>query len=155
MNLTTVLAFVLAAVGAIASPVVDKRQSCAEAAQFGVLEIVPSDLQPGTGFTVHIDYACAVELGVVPTYIDTYIEVPEGNNGHEPPILLDRRTFVLSPPPLTQALTFTASFPYYPVLFEGAQYTIGVHTIYPINGTDGNPILIEGIVYGDINVTTS
>ncbi|KAK0204290.1 hypothetical protein DFS33DRAFT_1261008 [Desarmillaria ectypa] len=154
MKLTSVLAFVLAAVGTNASAI-GKRQFCPEAARFGVFQVVPSDLQPGTDFTVHADFTCAVNyFRIIPRYTDFYIEVPSGNNGHEPPILVDRREFTLPAPPLSPALTFTAQFPYFPGLFEGAQYTLSLHTTYPINGTDGKEILIQGEVYESINVTS-
>ena len=44
-------------------------------------------------FTVHADFTCSLYFGIVPEYIDYYIEVPTNNNGHEPPILLARREF--------------------------------------------------------------
>ncbi|SJL11599.1 uncharacterized protein ARMOST_15005 [Armillaria ostoyae] len=155
MKLATVFAFVLAAVGANASPA-GKRLVCAEASRFGNLQVVPSDLQPGTDFTVHVDFECAVEyFGIIPRYTDFYIEVPSGNNGHEPPILLARRDFTLPAPPLSPALTFTAQLPHYPVYFEGASYNIALNTIYPVNGTDGSEILVQGGVYAPINVTSS
>ncbi|KAK0229478.1 hypothetical protein EDD85DRAFT_889862 [Armillaria nabsnona] len=155
MKLATVFAFALAAVGTNASAI-GKRQSCAEASRFGNLQVVPSDLQPGTDFTIHVDFGCAVNwFGIVPRYIDFYIEVPSGNNGHEPPILLARRDFTLPAPPLSPAFTFTAQFPHYPVFFEGASYNIALNTIYPVNGTDGSEILVQGGVYSPINVTSS
>lgn len=43
-------------------------------------------------FTVAANFTCAAQLGVHPQYTDYYIEVPVNNNGHEPPILLARRT---------------------------------------------------------------
>ncbi|KAK0452083.1 uncharacterized protein EV420DRAFT_691202 [Desarmillaria tabescens] len=154
MKLTSVLAFALAAVGTSASAI-GQRQFCPEASRFGNLQVVPSDLQPGTWFTIHADFSCAVNyFGIVPRYTDFYIEVPSGNNGHEPPILVDRREFSLPAPPLSPALTFTAQFPYYPGLFEGAAYALALHTTYPINGTDGSEILVQGGVYAGLNVTS-
>ncbi|PBK68604.1 hypothetical protein ARMSODRAFT_958266 [Armillaria solidipes] len=155
MKLATVFAFVLAAVGANASPA-GKRLTCAEASRFGILQVVPTDLQPGTDFTIHVDFECAVEyFGIIPRYTDFYIEVPSGNNGYEPPILLARRDFTLPAPPLSPDLTFTAQLPHY-VYFEGAPYNIALNTIYPINGTDGSEVLIQGgILYASINVTSS
>ncbi len=46
-------------------------------------------------------------FGIIPRYIDFYIEVPSGNNGYEPPILLARQDFGLPAPPLSPAFTFT------------------------------------------------
>ncbi len=122
--LATAFPLILAAVGVNASPA-GKRLICSEAARFGVLQVVPSDLQTGsvsrfmrymTGwlimpqdFTVHVDFECAVEyFGIIPRYTDFWIEVPSGNNGHEPAILLARRDFTVPEPPLSPALTFTA-----------------------------------------------
>ncbi|KAK0191958.1 hypothetical protein F5146DRAFT_954224 [Armillaria mellea] len=155
MKLATVFAFALAAVGVNASPT-EKRLNCAEASRFGDVQVVPTNLQPGSDFTVHVDFQCAVEwFGIIPSYTDFYIEVPEPyNNGHEPAILLARRDFTLPAPPLSPALTFTAQLPhsYYTA---GAPYTIFLSITYPINGTDGSEVLIQGGVYTDINVTST
>ncbi|PBK87828.1 hypothetical protein ARMGADRAFT_1016415 [Armillaria gallica] len=155
MKLATVFAFALAAVGTNASAI-GKRQSCPEAVRFGIPHIVPSDLQPGTDFTINVDFGCAVNyFGIIPRYIDFYIEVPSGNNGYEPPILLARRDFGVPAPPLSPAFTFTGQFPHYSFT-EGAAYDIATNIIYPVNGTDGSEVLIQGgVTYLPITVTSS
>jgi translation initiation factor 2 gamma subunit (eIF-2gamma) len=37
------------------------------------------------------------QYDIVPKFIDYYLEVPTNNNGHEPPVLLARRTFANTP----------------------------------------------------------
>jgi hypothetical protein len=62
-------------------------------------------------FTVNANFTCAAQLGVHPQYTDYYIEVPVNNNGHEPPILLARRTLdPNSATPLFDQFTLQVSF---------------------------------------------
>ncbi|KAK0492592.1 hypothetical protein EDD18DRAFT_463064 [Armillaria luteobubalina] len=172
MKLATVFAFALAAVAVHASPT-DKRLSCAEASRFGNVQVVPTNLQPGTDFTINVNLECAVEyFGIIPRYTDFYIEVPEPyNNGHEPAILLARRDYTLPAQPLSPNFNFTAQvremicilgqfihfliqLPHYPYT-AGASYTIFLSTTYPINGTDGSEVLIQGGVYTVVNITST
>lgn len=44
-------------------------------------------------FTVHTDFTCALTFDIVPKYIDYYVEILSGGNGHGGPILLARREF--------------------------------------------------------------
>ncbi|KAK0449675.1 uncharacterized protein EV420DRAFT_781983 [Desarmillaria tabescens] len=155
MKLTTILILGLASLAGAKTSPIDKRLGCPEASRFGGFDVTPSNLQPGTEFTINADFTCGVEyFGIVPRYTDFYIEVPENNNGYEPDILIARREFTLPSPPLPPVLTFTARFPYYPVFFEAAQYMIALVNTYPINGTDGSEVLIRGGVYVPINVTS-
>ncbi|KAK0215501.1 hypothetical protein IW262DRAFT_1400671 [Armillaria fumosa] len=155
MKPAAVFAFALAAVGVHASPT-GKRLTCAEASRFGNVQVVPTNLQPGTDFTINVNLECAVEyFGIIPRYTDFYIEVPEPyNNGYEPAILLARRDYTLPAPPLSPTFNFTAQLPHYPYT-EGASYTIFLSTTYPINGTDGSEVLIQGGVYTVVNITST
>jgi hypothetical protein len=59
--------------------------------------------------TISADFTCAEDqLGIIPAYTDYYVEVFQGNNGHEPPILLARRT--LASGQLTDNFTVQVSY---------------------------------------------
>ncbi|KAF7361529.1 hypothetical protein MSAN_01186500 [Mycena sanguinolenta] len=125
-------------------------QSCDEAARFGVLSVTPSTLAQGDSFTVHVDLACAQQLGYLPTYMDYYIEVLSNNNGYEAPILLARRTY--DPATVTPADTFTAQLPdwYY---FADAQYSVVFVNSFAKPGPTNNSVITQGEVYTPINIT--
>ncbi|KAJ7459604.1 hypothetical protein B0H11DRAFT_2199145 [Mycena galericulata] len=137
--------------GILAAPRV-AAQSCPEAARFGELEVVPSTLAPGDGFTVHVDLRCAAQLGYLPTYMDYYIEVLSNNNGHEAPILLARRTYNLNGTGLSPADTFTANLPawYY---FTGAQYSVVFQNSFAKLGPNNNSVITTGSISTPINIT--
>ncbi|KAJ3507319.1 hypothetical protein NLJ89_g6368 [Agrocybe chaxingu] len=84
--------------GLVASASVYPRQSCPEATRFGILTVSsPSgatSYNPGDDISIKVDLTCAVnDFGIVPAYLDYTIVVPASeNNGHEPPIVLARRT---------------------------------------------------------------
>ncbi|KAF8202714.1 hypothetical protein K438DRAFT_1758031 [Mycena galopus ATCC 62051] len=143
----------LASLAAFALAPVVTAQQCPEASRFGVLEVVPSTLAPGDGFTVHIDLTCAKTLGYLPTYLDYYIEVLSDNNGHEAPILLFRRTYDL-PPNLPPSDTFTAELPawYY---FADAQYSVVAVNSYASLGPLNNSVITQGETSFPINITLS
>ncbi|KAH7915634.1 hypothetical protein BJ138DRAFT_1141332 [Hygrophoropsis aurantiaca] len=127
------------ATAASAAVMPEARVSCSEATRFGVVTVVPSTLSPGDSFTVHADFTCAISnYGINPQYTDYYIEVPENNNGHEPPILVARRT--LTSPPTD---TFTAQLPY-AYYFANTSYSLVLDTTYAINGTNGTPYSVVG-----------
>ncbi|KAJ6510723.1 hypothetical protein C8R45DRAFT_1088871 [Mycena sanguinolenta] len=125
-------------------------QDCPEAARFGVLEVVPSTLAQGDWFTVHVDLTCAKVLGYLPTYMDYYIEVLSGNNGHEAPILLARRTY--NPASIAPADTFTAQLPewYY---FADAQYSVVFANSFAKPGPTNNSVITQGEISTPINIT--
>ncbi|KZP10454.1 hypothetical protein FIBSPDRAFT_867698 [Athelia psychrophila] len=129
--------FLLLTLAAVASATPTRRVTCAEAARFGTLEVVPSKVKVGGSFTVHADFTCSLYFNIIPKYIDYYIEVTANNNGHEPPILLARREFHHSTgtPPTD---TFSTSIPdaYY---FKGAAYQVVLDVTYAANGTTGAP----------------
>ncbi|KAJ7028597.1 ricin B lectin domain-containing protein [Mycena alexandri] len=130
-------------------------QRCNEAQRFGSLQ-VPLTLSLGQPFTVTVNFTCAIEgFGIVPTYLDYYIEVLIGNNGHEPPIYIARRTYNQSASPPVD--TFTATLPYWAwFAFPGAQYQFVLDTSYMIPGTNGPPVLVvEGTASAPINITGS
>ncbi|KAG1876032.1 hypothetical protein C8R48DRAFT_690475 [Suillus tomentosus] len=134
LSFPTVIA-TLAAVFAVATPAA--AQACAEANRFGVVTISPSTtLSPGETFTVAANFSCAVQFGINPEFTDYYIEVPVGNNGFEPPILLARRT--LNPSSATPLLdSFTTQLPF--ALYFNSSYVIVLDTTYPVNGSNGSP----------------
>ncbi|KAF7975926.1 hypothetical protein HWV62_8197 [Athelia sp. TMB] len=145
------LSALLLSLAAVASATPTKRVTCAEAARFGTLQVVPSTVAVGDSFTVHADFTCSLYFGIVPEYIDYYIEVPTNNNGHEPPILLARREFHQSTgtPPTD---TFSASIPdaFY---FADAAYVVTLDVTYPTNGTAGTPFYQVGSTETSINIT--
>ncbi|OJA17115.1 hypothetical protein AZE42_02589 [Rhizopogon vesiculosus] len=140
---------ILAAFSAVATPVA--AQSCAEATQFGVVVVSPTTLSPGDTFTVNANFTCAAQLGVNPQYTDYYIEVPVNNNGHEPPILLARRTLdASSATPLLDSFTMQFPYAYY---FANTNYVVMLETTYPVTGTNGSPYSVVGGVEAPITIT--
>ncbi|KAJ6552067.1 hypothetical protein DFH09DRAFT_925381 [Mycena vulgaris] len=126
--------------------------SCPEAARFGVLQVVPSNLVPGDSFTVHVDLECAAEKGYLPTYMDYYISVLSNNNGHEAPIVLARRTYNLAGTGLSPADTFSAQLPYW-YYFAGAQYSVVFVNSFAKPGPMNNSVITQGSISFPLNVT--
>jgi len=130
------------------------RQNCPQAARFGVMSVSSANAQinPGDDFTVHVDLTCAVHyFHIVPRFLDYTIIVPQAsNNGHEPPIVLARRTLAAG----ATSDTFTAKLPY-GYYFKGAQYSLFLANTYPINGTDGSEVLVQGGIFTGLNVNTT
>ncbi|KZS88442.1 hypothetical protein SISNIDRAFT_498025 [Sistotremastrum niveocremeum HHB9708] len=124
---------------------------CPEASRFGILGVKPTNLSPGDKFTITANFTCGInQYNIVPKYIDYYIEVPENvNNGHEPPILLARRTFSKSHGDVDK---FTTHLPdaFY---FTGAAYTVQMDITYAINGTLGKPFYVVGGTEAGVNIT--
>ncbi|KAG0695592.1 hypothetical protein DFH29DRAFT_263859 [Suillus ampliporus] len=122
---------------------------CAEADRFGDITVNPSTLSPGDTFTVTANFTCAAQFDIFPQFTDYYIEVPVNNNGHEPPILLARRTLnASSPTPLLDEFTTQLPFAFY----FNASYVVVLDTTYPVNGTNGSPYLVVGSVEYPINL---
>ncbi|KAJ7722588.1 hypothetical protein B0H16DRAFT_1600030 [Mycena metata] len=141
---------VLAAIASLVS-----AQGCAEAQRFGILQMSSLTLSPGQTFTVTVNLTCAIEwFGIVPTYLDYHIEVPVGNNGHEPPIYIARRTYNQSASPPVD--TFAATLPYWSwFTFPGAQYQLVLDNSYMVAGTNGSPVMVVGGTSQPINIATS
>ncbi|KAK7688294.1 hypothetical protein QCA50_008665 [Cerrena zonata] len=145
----------LFAMASLAAP--EPRQTfCAEAARFGVMQVVPSDLVPGSSYTLHTDFECGISKGYMPKYLDYYLEVPAAvNNGHQAPILIARREFV---PPSTSnpeaSLTFTAQIPLWDGFVHNSSYVITLHNHYIQNTTDNQEIYLVGGTQVGINLTT-
>ncbi|KAG8213116.1 hypothetical protein J3R82DRAFT_11514 [Butyriboletus roseoflavus] len=113
---------------------------CAEADRFGVLTVSPTIVAAGVSLTVNGDFSCAINyFGIIPEYTDYYIEVPTNNNGHEPPILLARRTLA----PGSTSDSFTVQVPG-ANFFANANYAVILDTTYPINGSFGVPVFLVG-----------
>ncbi|EIW84400.1 hypothetical protein CONPUDRAFT_163542 [Coniophora puteana RWD-64-598 SS2] len=148
MKFTAASALSCAALAAASAVTQEKRADCPEASRFGVLQVVPSNLTVGSGFTIHTDFSCARTFGIVPKYTDYYISVPEGNNGHEPPVLLYRRDYN---PAGGDWDTFTADVP--AAFYFNASYAVEVQVTYPQNGTDGQQYFTMGSTYLPIDLT--
>ncbi|KZT40362.1 hypothetical protein SISSUDRAFT_1044252 [Sistotremastrum suecicum HHB10207 ss-3] len=140
----------LALIGAATSTVLPR--SCPESSQFGVLTATPTNLKPGETFSINADFTCAVQqFNIVPKYLDYYIEVLENsNNGHEPPILLARRQFS-GAHPLKDHFRIALPRTNY---VAGAPYVVQLDVTYPINGTDGKPVFIQGGTEASLNITS-
>ncbi|KAF8839628.1 hypothetical protein BDN67DRAFT_969736 [Paxillus ammoniavirescens] len=124
------------------------RQSCPEATRFGVLNFSPKTVSPGDSLTIDADFTCAINyFGIQPEYTDYYIEVPVNNNGHEPPILLARRTL----PSGSTSDQFTVEVPY-ATYFQNTSYVVILDTTYPITGSDGSPYYVVGGVEAPITI---
>ncbi|KAG2131347.1 hypothetical protein DEU56DRAFT_860021 [Suillus clintonianus] len=146
LSFSTVLAS-LAAVIAVATPAA--AQQCSQATRFGVVNVSPTTLSPGDTFTVTANFTCAAQLGVHPQYTDYYIEVPVNNNGHEPPILLARRTLnASSPTPLLDQFTMQLPYAYY----FNASYVVILDVTYPVTGTDGSSYSVVGGIESPITI---
>ncbi|KAF8071877.1 hypothetical protein FPV67DRAFT_903098 [Lyophyllum atratum] len=150
----TISAALLSLAGLVASSSINvPRQSCPEASRFGILTVTPSTpLNPGDDFTVSVDLKCAVNnFGIVPTYLDYTIIVPsQVNNGHEPPMVIARRTLAAG----ATSDTFTTTVPH-GFYFEGAPYSVQFVNTYPIQGTDGSEVLVQGSITAGININTA
>ncbi|PPQ79217.1 hypothetical protein CVT25_002823 [Psilocybe cyanescens] len=136
----------------VASATIAKR-NCPQAARFGALSAFPVTVSPGDSITVSVNLNCAIEqFGIIPQFLDYTIEVPEAsNNGHEQPIVLARRTFNFVPGTIQPTDEFTTQVPHAP-FFAGAPYNIVLNMVYPINGTDGSTVLVEGGVSFPITI---
>ncbi|KAG6910819.1 hypothetical protein DXG01_007134 [Tephrocybe rancida] len=145
----TLSAAILSLAGLVASTSVP-RQSCPNASRYGVLNVSPTTVKPGDNITVTVDLNCGIgNFGIVPRYLDYKIEVPTAsNNGHEPPIVLARRDFVAGGANL-DVFTVKVPFSFY---FAGAPYVVALHNTYPVQGSDGSEVLIEGEVYIDLTI---
>ncbi|KAH7884312.1 hypothetical protein F5I97DRAFT_1929193 [Phlebopus sp. FC_14] len=132
--------------GATVNP--PSRRGCAEAARFGVVTTSPSSVAPGDSLTINADFNCAINwFGIIPQYTDYYLEVVTNNNGHEPPILLARRT--LLPGATNDSFTVEIPYAYY---FANTTYTGVLDTTYPVSGTNGTPYSVVGGVYFNVNL---
>lgn len=146
LSFSTALA-TLAAVFAAATPAA--ALFCAEASRFGTVSVSPTLLSPGDTFTISANFTCAAQYGINPQYTDYYIEVPVNNNGHEPPILLARRT--LDPNSATPLFDqFTLQLPY--AYYFNASYVVMLETTFPQTGTDGSSYSVVGGIETPITI---
>ncbi|KAG6862529.1 hypothetical protein C0995_000077 [Termitomyces sp. Mi166 len=141
----------LSLVGLVASTAV-LRQSCPEAVRFGILSVSPTTVNPGDDITISVDLSCAINnFGIRPKFLDFSIVVPaNSNNGHEPSIVLARRDFDSSAG--STSFQFTTKVVPFAFYFAGAPYQVLLMDTYPINGTDGSEVLIQGGVYAGITI---
>ncbi|KAF9235975.1 hypothetical protein BU15DRAFT_64424 [Melanogaster broomeanus] len=141
------LAAVVASLFALVSAVPHARQSCPEATRFGVLSVSPTTVSAGDSLTITADFTCAISyFGINPEYTDYYFEVPVGNNGYEPPILLARRTLASG----ATSDSFTVEVPY--AYYFNASYVVMLDTTYPTTGTNGAPYSVVGGVEAPITI---
>ncbi|KAN0093185.1 hypothetical protein V8E55_003969 [Tylopilus felleus] len=144
----TFAAVIATAVAALVGAVPHPRQSCPEAARFGVLTVSPTTVSAGEFVTISADFNCAINyFGIRPEYTDYYIEVPVNNNGHEPPILLSRGTLASG----STNVSFTVTVPeaYY---VANTGYAVVLDVTYPINGPNGMLYLVVGSVEAPITI---
>ncbi|EPQ51877.1 hypothetical protein GLOTRDRAFT_107956 [Gloeophyllum trabeum ATCC 11539] len=122
---------------------------CSEADRFGGVAVSPTTFAAGDNVQISADFTCAVQhYGHIPKYTDYYIEVPQGNNGHEPPILLARR----EPAAGATSDSFSVQIPhaYY---FGDASYVVIMDVTFASNGTDGSPYYSVGGVEAPVIIT--
>ncbi|KAF9235953.1 hypothetical protein BU15DRAFT_50711 [Melanogaster broomeanus] len=147
------LAVIIASVTALVSATPHRahtRRGCAEADRFGVLTVSPTTVSPGDTLTIDADFNCAINwFSIKPEYTDYYIEVPVGNNGHEPDILLARRTLASG----ATSDSFTVEVPY--AFTFNASYVVMLETTYPITGGNGAPYSVVGGVEAPIAISTA
>jgi len=132
-------------------------QNCPEAARFGVLSVSPATVKVGQQFTVFNNLTCAPVKGIHPQFIDYYLEVPSSlNNGHQPPLYLARSNLNTSrTPDVDELITSVPQSPTITSFPNSTAYQIVTHVIYPIQGNDGNPVLIAGGTEVGITVNSS
>ncbi|KDR86066.1 hypothetical protein GALMADRAFT_235290 [Galerina marginata CBS 339.88] len=131
--------------GLVASANISARQSCPEAVRFGILSVSSptgaSSFNAGDDIAIKVDLNCAIKnFNIVPRFLDYTIIVPASvNNGHEPAIVLARRTL----PAGALSDSFTTKIPH-GFFFAGAAYQVFFTNTFPINGTDGSEVLTQG-----------
>ncbi|CAA7267784.1 unnamed protein product [Cyclocybe aegerita] len=136
---------VLYLAGLVASASVLPCQSCLQATRFGILTVSSptgaTSYNPGDDIHIKVDLTCTVNyFGIVPTYLNYTIVVPASeNNGHEPPIVLAHHMILAG----SLSDEFSTQIPY-AFYFSGTPYTVVFTNTYPINGTDGSQVLIQG-----------
>ncbi|KDR86067.1 hypothetical protein GALMADRAFT_235291 [Galerina marginata CBS 339.88] len=141
--------------GLVSSANIAARQFCAEAVRFGVLSVSSptgaSSFNAGDDIAIKVDLNCAVNhFNIVPRFLDYAINVPASvNNGHEPDIVLARRTL----PAGALSDSFTTKIPH-GFFFAGAAYQVIFTNTYPINGTDGSEVLIQEGMLQPITINT-
>jgi len=125
--------------------------SGAQASRFGNLLGLPSpaSLTTGQSYTVTHDYACAFYFGQPPTFTDYVLQVTANGNGHQPSILVARRTPEVTAAQPTDTFTFTVPFGYY---LATASYSLSTIVTYPVNGTNGTPVLQQGGVLNGVTI---
>jgi hypothetical protein len=107
MRFTLAIASLAALVGMASA-----QSSCPEAARFGFTTATPTTglnsgdvrifpllfLQASRAncvaqqFTITSNFTCSITKGIKPAFVDYYIHNTINNNGHEPPVLVTRRT---------------------------------------------------------------
>ncbi|KAF8148073.1 hypothetical protein B0H34DRAFT_758936 [Crassisporium funariophilum] len=123
--------------------------SCSQAARFGALFGLPAELTTGQSYTVTHNYTCSFYFGMPPTFTDYVLEVTANGNGHQPTILVARRTPEVTAAQPEDTFTFTVPFGYY---YAPATYTLRTITTFPVSGTDGSPVLQQGGVYNGVTI---
>ncbi|KAF8900256.1 hypothetical protein CPB84DRAFT_1779186 [Gymnopilus junonius] len=86
-------------------------------------------------------------FGIRPAFTDYTLEVPVGNNGFEPRIVLARRTLA----PGATSDDFTVTIPHWDYIANSG-YTLILTDTYPVTGTDGSTLYIEGGVEDPITL---
>ncbi|KAK7048855.1 hypothetical protein R3P38DRAFT_1879990 [Favolaschia claudopus] len=123
-------------------------QSCSEAGRFGLPSVSPSTLSPGQTFTVTTNLTCAIEKGNTPTYLDYYISA-SATHKTSGPILLARRTWDKSSPPID---TFTTTLPNW-FYFDDATYTLNLQNSFEREGPTGEKVITAGGIETPITIT--
>ncbi|EIN08706.1 hypothetical protein PUNSTDRAFT_126020 [Punctularia strigosozonata HHB-11173 SS5] len=150
MQFKTVFAATLAAI----APLMAAAQAgfCPEAARFGNAIATPSTAAPGDEVSIVANFSCSFSRGIIPEWVDYRLEVVNNNNGFEAPILLARHQFTGTADSPIDVANVTIPHAFY---VEGAVYTPIMYIIYPINGTDGSPVYVQGGVGFDLQIETS
>ena len=122
-----------------------------QASRFGNLLGLPSpaSLTTGQSYTVTHDYACAFYFGQPPTFTDYVLQVTANGNGHQAPILVTRRTPQVTAAQPSDTFTFTVPFGYY---LATASYALTTVVTFPVNGTNGTPVLQQGGVLNGVAI---
>ncbi|EIW75005.1 hypothetical protein CONPUDRAFT_93718 [Coniophora puteana RWD-64-598 SS2] len=141
---------IFTAISALAAASVAAATLCAEANKFGALTITPSTaLAGGSNVTGSLDLTCPKEKGYFPTYVDYYLEVPQGNNGYEWPVLLAHNEVDAS----ATSDTFNTALPY--ITYFNASYVVYAQFTYARTDEKQNTYYLIGGTSSGVNITAN
>ncbi|KAG5642036.1 hypothetical protein DXG03_003762 [Asterophora parasitica] len=135
---------------------VPPSQQCSQATRFGVASVSPNGTTLNADLfiqkiSINVNFSCGIQqFNIVPKYLDYYLEVQEGNNGHQPPILLARREFKTG----ATSDSFTVKIPH-GYFFPNAKNVVAIWNTYTTKGTDGSNVFVKGGVFVPININAT
>jgi len=148
LNVLALVASTLVAISSVQASIIP-RASCPQASRFGNLHDLPGNLTTGQSYTVTHDYTCSFEFGMPPNFTDYVLQVTSGGNGHQPSVLVARRTPQVTKESPLDTFTFEVPFAFY---FAPASYSLTTITTYPVKGSNGTPFLEQGGFFNGVTI---